>query len=371
MSDSIDHIKQLVRNAEIRFITIDTSILRKHGFHFDSGILEQLKQFKNSRFKLVISEIVLKETERQIKEAYVKDLSGWQKIFNRLKDYPVTDEDVISFDEILAECTPEQYSFWKMNKFQLDTGAEQISVGHADIKDIADLYFSQKAPFDSGMKKSEFPDAIALLGFLNWCESTHSGMIVVSDDLDWKRFCAENPDKLHHIESIATALEVINESESIRSERTAARIEAVAREFSSREQIEKIRNQLLQKLSNQATAVGETRYKYNAEIEKISVIDLDFNGLMPIRHDDAAFVLFSEVKAKCEFWGDFDFFNEHPKKYIGSGVYSITKDVEAGAIFSADGDEISIEVFIPQELVIDFGLVEPDENGVTSHLPKD
>jgi len=58
-------------------ITIDAQTIMSKGFHFEKGLLAQLKQFKGGAIKVVISEVILKETSKRLieKTQSVKDAS--------------------------------------------------------------------------------------------------------------------------------------------------------------------------------------------------------------------------------------------------------------------------------------------------------
>lgn len=360
MNEYHDKVKRLVKDAKIRFVTVDTNILRKHGFHFDSGILAQLKQFKKSRFQFLISSIVLGEIERQIIESYETSLSGWQKIFNTLKDFPRAASEVKRFNKVVSAIESKNYAFWKVNKFLLDTGAEGVSANHANIEDVVNLYFSQKAPFKSNSKKHEFPDAIALLGLLSWCEHTGSGMIVISDDNDWKSFSEDHPDKLFLFNDIATALEVINETEPERDENNSRRYKNLLEFITKINTSGIIKEELKRKISNQAVPKAESTYAYFSDIRKIDIKKFSVTNPGRVRDDDAGVVILFDINAECEFSGNFDFYSSELKVHMGSADYSVTRNIEAGVLFSAVGDDLEYEVLFKQEdLIIDFGKVEP------------
>lgn len=60
------------------------------------------------------------------------------------------------------------------------------------IQAVLDGYFDGRAPFGTGRKKHEFPDAIVALQLRNWCEATGQKVYVVSQDGDLKSCCSHD-----------------------------------------------------------------------------------------------------------------------------------------------------------------------------------
>ena len=58
-----------------------------------------------------------------------------------------------------------------------------------DISELVDRYFYSRPPFaESGQKKNEFPDAIALMTLEGWAKQNNKKIIAVSIDKDWHEF---------------------------------------------------------------------------------------------------------------------------------------------------------------------------------------
>ena len=72
------------------------------------------------------------------------------------------------------------------------------------------MYFQNLAPFkESGNKKSEFPDAIALLSLQYWVKENNKNLLAVSMDNDWKDF-AQDKDNIEVIDDLAKAMDILN-----------------------------------------------------------------------------------------------------------------------------------------------------------------
>ncbi len=56
---------------------------------------------------------------------------------------------------------------------------------------VIDAYFNRATPF-SDKKKTEFPDAFALISLKNFCKSEKQHMVIVGSDPDWGKFVLNN-----------------------------------------------------------------------------------------------------------------------------------------------------------------------------------
>src|SRR4051794_19447941 len=158
-------------------VSIDTNIFDQHKLNLESGLLAQLSQFKEGSHKLLISDIVLREVQQHMllqaqraAENFEKYLQACQKT-GVIRDHMTTEATRIL--NSLAE--PSSAVESRIRKWMQFTGAEIISSSLASMKDVLKMYFDSQPPFDKlGEKKSEFPDAIALLSIDAWALSNEA-----------------------------------------------------------------------------------------------------------------------------------------------------------------------------------------------------
>jgi len=368
--DNIEQLTELIRKAKIRMITIDSSIIAEYGYRFDKGMLGQLHQFKNSRFQFLLSEIVVREIKRQIAERIAINLQGWPKVSDLLKSFSQTTEATVQLDDCVSELNHQAIAEKQVDQFLIDTAAAVVSADHAEMKDVLNLYFDRRSPFGKGGKKSEFPDAIALLGLENWRSAGKCGMIVVSRDTDWIQFCEESDSPLYAVQNLGEALEIINASEQERSDRSLARINNFVARWISGEFESEVARQLKDKLLEQAKPVGTTDIHYKAEIVRLEIGRSSISNPAPLRSDDLIFVLMFDLHTQCEFWARFDFSSPKSEKYLGSGTYGCERPIDSMVLLTATDESVSVEVLLKGENIpIQFGEVEPDGDGITSHVP--
>jgi len=75
-----------------------------------------------------------------------------------------------------------------------NTGTEIIPAsGNVELDELIRKYFKSQPPFsESGKKKNEFPDAIALMSLESWAKENGTKILAVSDDGDWEAFANES-----------------------------------------------------------------------------------------------------------------------------------------------------------------------------------
>lgn len=194
-------------------LTIDTNLIKQEGLNLEGGLLAQLKQFKDGPVDLVLSEIVIRETDKHLVEQV-------KKVRDQLINAGARIEEVqlaagLEATELKARIDalgdPRAVARSRLKTFLEATGATTVSASHAAMGDLLRSYFTASAPFEaSGAKKHEFPDAIALLSLEAWAKSAEKRILAVSADKGWAQF-AENSDWIDVEADLANALQTLQE----------------------------------------------------------------------------------------------------------------------------------------------------------------
>ena len=149
------------------YVTIDTNIFISCKFDFskDSPLNLLLKNIEQGKIKLVLSDIVVHESEKHIKKVGEKLYSLAKK--TRKEALGISSTDLINNIELSDMITiPEKNAIVSNCKFQFEkflneSQAEIIKTQTMDLSVIIDDYFSFNPPFeDNDLKRKEFPDAI-------------------------------------------------------------------------------------------------------------------------------------------------------------------------------------------------------------------
>jgi hypothetical protein len=202
-----------VTNKHYSALTIDTSIFEKNGLKLNKGLLAQLHQFKDNPIKLILSDIVYRELKSHLNRKEKETKSKIASALNDASDYLnccIDDmEKIKSLIKINYEM--ENISNLILEDFIRKCGIELVKgEEYCEIKSLIDMYFLHYAPFkESGNKKKEFPDAIALLSLQSWAEENNENLLAVSMDNDWKDF-AQDKDNIEVIDDLAKAMYILN-----------------------------------------------------------------------------------------------------------------------------------------------------------------
>ncbi|MBD2667211.1 hypothetical protein B6N60_02733 [Richelia sinica FACHB-800] len=377
----LDELKKLVRAGHFGAITLDTSIFDAHGLKLESGLIRQLEQFRDSSIKLIISEVVkeellchlienTKEAKKEIEKSLRQARDYWQVEENKIEKIKKLIFDGNEVQEIVNE---------RFNQFIKATSLEIIEPNnYLTVSDLIHQYFHSKPPFsETGKKKSEFPDAIALISLEVWANKNNTKVIVVTSDNDWKRFC-QSSDKLFAINDFAGALGLFQFQDA----------EDVCRYLSEKYElgyIENIQEAIWDALELQIYNFdiyieADSYYRYEEEVTEIKVNGFQFKLLespniifRPVNFDHDSLtvesILLVDINVECNFF--FAVYDSIDKEDVGIGGNTVKTqadlDVEVLITFVGDLNKIGaefdvddIEIEIQAPLSINFGFIEPD-----------
>lgn len=194
-------------------ITLDTSIFDGNGIRLDRGLLGRLTQFKSSPVKFILSDIMVNEIVNHLGNKILSSRTTFEKALNDANDFLSFDGGEINDikSKLIHSDKVKESAEKRVKEFLEKTGAEVIDSGdYVNVSDLRDKYFNNEAPFsETGNKKNEFPDAIALMGLEGWAEDNDELIYAVSTDNDWKAFC-ENANYIVFHDNLSEALDYFN-----------------------------------------------------------------------------------------------------------------------------------------------------------------
>lgn len=393
---SFDEIKDLLINNKIGAITIDTSIFERLGKHLESGKLDQVKQFKETPTRILLSEIVknelLKHMQKDTKDAYNKINSALKKA-EEIWQVPATEIlDIKS--SIYSDRTFEQLATSRFNNFVDRTGLEIIGVdGNISIKELIDRYFTSKPPFaKSGDKKCEFPDAIALMSLEDWAQKNNTIIIVVAVDGDWEKFCSES-DSLIYIDDLGEALSIFQ---------LQTKAYEICKKLSNDyedEKIDDIKGSILDALSEELWSLtilcnAESAFEYEGDVDEIVCNDFEFEIIdepniifTPINYGEEYIVVEAKLSVNVDISCDFSFYvkDSIDKDYIpmGSSSETTNETFELDTIITFCGsledlskqftvEDVNIEIELGHHYeTANFGYIDPFSSDNFDRLIKD
>ena len=177
-------------------ITIDTSIFDANGLKLETGLFKTLSQFKHSPTNILLSEIVIRELTNHLYKKVKEVKLQTEKAFKECQTHLGVTSEIIADAKalILDERDDEKIVSERIDKFINNTGLVIVpATDKIDMSMLLDKYFTGKAPFsDTGKKKSEFPDAIALMTLETWAKDNGVKIVAVSSDGDWLDYGKES-----------------------------------------------------------------------------------------------------------------------------------------------------------------------------------
>lgn len=208
-------------------LTVDTSVFMSNGLSFDRGLLKQLDQFKKGPVQLIISDVVVCELRKhmieRVAEARTKLHSALKATKAHFESPAASIEEAMS--HLLGDRTDELVVEAKLNDFIERTGAQIVSCKNISTEDLVSLYFDCSPPFEAARdKKTEFPDAIALLSIEAWAKEKGLQVLAASEDRGWidfannSDFIDASPDLakvLTHFQPHNAALEIIESIKTV------------------------------------------------------------------------------------------------------------------------------------------------------------
>lgn len=377
----IDKLKNLVRTGKVGAITLDTSIFDAQGLRLESGLLKQLEQFRDSATKFILSEIVKKETISHLTEKAKEAHSNIDKSLKQAKEHwHIKDEELEKIkNSIFGDYKAQEFTFERFSNFEKATSLQIINAqDNVMIGDLIEKYFQAKPPFsETGKKKNEFPDAIALISLENWANKNKTKICVVSSDNDWKNFC-DGSDILIYVDDFAVALGLFQ----LQDADDICRYLSERYEKGELDNVQQaITNALEYKISDiDISPEANSGFYWELESTEISLNDFEFTLIdhpniifRPVNLDDNMLVVESklsiDVNIECSF--SFSVWDSIDRDYVsmGSSSNNIQTNLDVDILVSFVGDlnkigaefevnDVEIEMKTPD--VIDFGEVEPD-----------
>jgi len=190
-------------------ISLDTSIFDQKGLKLESGILKTLEQFYGMPSHLVFSEIIIREVHAHLRK---KANDARSQVIKAIREsaisLSITEENIgIATETLVPKEDDNEVAEKRIKLFLEKTGAEIIPAsGRVELDEIIKKYFKSEPPFaESGNKKSEFPDAIALMSLESWAKDKNTKILAVAKDGDWEKFAAQS-DYIDVIEDLAEAI---------------------------------------------------------------------------------------------------------------------------------------------------------------------
>jgi hypothetical protein len=194
-------------------VFLDTQVFDQHGRDFQAANLRRLVRLcTDGVIKLLLTTITANEIrahlDKDAKDA-IKTLRNYKRasrLVKKFQPHPNLDAfDEQSFrNELLAE----------FSRFLTESNVQIVSTEDVSSETVFQDYFAGVAPFASGEKKHEFPDAFAIAAICNWCAKHECAVFAVSGDYDWKSTFKKNK-QIRYMENLEVLFEEFQDAEIV------------------------------------------------------------------------------------------------------------------------------------------------------------
>lgn len=330
-------------------VTLDSNIFIQSGSDLEKGMLAQLSQFKEGSAQLILSEIVLREVDKHLKAEIRKAKEALNRAIKDSSRYTLLSAEAGAQIAMIYDATasPEDVAKGRLYAFVDNTGATIIPAEHTEIKELVSLYFAASPPFEeSGKKKNEFPDAIALLSLQGWAKSNKKKVLAISNDNGWANF-ARSSDWIDVEGDLATALQKLQEhADAART--IIGSLLAILDSGEAPGLLKKMTDALADQISDMGV-YGDASSHYRVEVEQIYLTYQDFGFLhtedgydfkiIRMGKDKIVARVSIEVTAKAEAGLTFEAWDSIDKEYIPMGSGSAEREIEfeAAVLLTVEG----------------------------------
>ena len=353
-------------------LTIDTQVIHANGFDLEGGLLAQLSQFDDGPTRFVLSRVVLREILKHLQVKAEEAHRGLQGAFKKAQDsqLPLELPDLRSIDAKAAARS-------RLEAFVKATAAEIIDYDKVALPEVMDRYFKPAPPFATGKKKSEFPDAVALLSLEAWATENHKRVLAVTNDADWKAFA--DTSKVIDVEAdLADALADLQKNIAETTQIVADLFKKIRTDDTWNLRAEF--NNCLEGAVAGYTALAEAESSQSYDASEVTLTfhkvefpdDMDENPFEIVRARPDYLVVQIELTVKVGAEGDFTFhhYDSIDKDYVSLGASraETEADMDFTLLVTFEGDEddrdkpwsvVDVEILGAYD-VVDFGYIEPD-----------
>lgn len=376
----VEELKQAVVGGRVGAISIDTSVIERHQYGFESGVLAKMSQFSRANTIHLALDIVLHEMRSHLtKEA---DLVRSQ-VKNALKPLGNSwgiDKDArtealrILFGDQSGDARTEQ----RLQEFLDDSSATVLTCAEfVGLQEVLSRFVETKPPFgNKEAKKHEFPDAIALLSLEGWAIKNDTTVIAVSSDGDWKRFCSES-DRVYYVDDLAHALSVFQAG----SDDAAALFKAMLGEG----KIEELDAIVLDAIAAQSDKIridfeAASDWYYEADLDQVKVSSAtpladQLKAFNVVAYEDDTLVVETSltIDATAQFIASFQHWDSIDREYTGMGSATVSQteavnlDLIITVVFENGSATIDSVELLPASTTMNFGEIEPDWMSDSGH----
>lgn len=172
------------QRLETRNVCIDTSGYVAARFNFEGYSLARLTALAQAGdVRVFITSVIRREVESNIGEAGQAMATAVQQLKKKaamLRDVQLP--DVKAFFGEYDKDTVIRHLQSQFAEFLTSAKVTEVPMTGDDVEAVFEAYFGRRAPFGTGKKKAEFPDAFIVAALDRWCSVNDEQMYVITGD---------------------------------------------------------------------------------------------------------------------------------------------------------------------------------------------
>ena len=202
----------IIASGGVFAISIDTAVFDGKQKTFQNAILRRLDQFHQRDIRVIFVDIIAKEMKAHLRDDAIETQRALKKelrTHNKRWRRDIPDGEIA---DLLIEADAKAFARAEFDAFLQYINGEEIAAGETPdaVQKVFDRYFAESPPFGAADKrKSEFPDAFALLRLEELASNEGRKLMCVSPDNGWLDFASQS-DHLICVPQIEEALALFN-----------------------------------------------------------------------------------------------------------------------------------------------------------------
>ncbi len=372
-----NQLEEAFQNGTIRAVTIDTNIFHRQQQNLESEAMSLIPQLGVANLRFIISDVVLREIHKHLDKKYTEATQEDSKALSRIAGLVSPRLSEALTKEVAARPRDAQAD---VGAFVERTGAIVIKpTGEDTLQSMLDRYFKGEPPFGE-KKKTEFPDAIALLSIEQWAKTENAKVLCISNDGDWKSYCDTN-DQLICVDDLELVLSAA--SACITDESVSRLVEsAVQKLIASGDLVDKIRHVFQDQIERRSPTIeADSHLSFEEEDVEVAIdgdsLQVHSTDLLSVKDETAVVRLRVEASVNCSATFQFSVYDSIDKDYVGLGGSRLetSEQVEADIFFHFDLEELRsgkklqlseddiVEASAKVDsYIVDFGPILPDDD---------
>ncbi len=378
-TDSHQEISQKLQQRKLSAIVIDTTEFDGRKLKLHSGLLNRLDEFSFAGIQFLMPDVIYRELLSHLIEHAESIQTNILNALGTASDcWELSSDAATQIKETIFQSkSPEDQAKERLGRYLHKTQCNILPAEeNARMTPLINLYFDAQPPFEAqGKKKSEFPDAIALLTVDQWATDNDACVLVVSRDKGWLDYC-KNSDKLiplKHLQLAFGYLETLQAKAQITCD-AFMQLYGLGKEASLESDLHDALQHSIGDLTIDVQAA--TADSYEDEVLGVTIKDYELQTIgdndgmiIPISYSPKKIIVSVNVLANVTVTIEFKFFkfDSIDRDYIpfGSNTARIDTEAQLECLITLDGDfEKNPKAFIIDALEIEWHDIEIDIEGI-------